>query len=152
MTKIAGNATRNSNNVPVVLAQISLDHPDKEVILGVEAKTAIETGISEGAVVLPYEYVNSDTEGDFVYVVEDGVLRRREVSIGIMTDSMIEIRKGVSAGDLVTGNLPDGVAEGSTVVAVPAGTMNGMAVPAPEVDTEGAVTSIPVSDEESGEK
>lgn len=151
VTKIAGNATRNSNNVPVVLAQISLDHPDKDVILGVEAKTVIETGISEGAVVLPYEYVNSDTEGDFIYVVEDGVLQRREVSIGIMTDSMIEIRKGVSAGEQVTGNLPDGVTEGSTVVAVPAGTMNGMEVPAQEVDTEGAVTSIPASDEGSGE-
>ena len=120
VTKIAGSAVRNANNVPVVSAEITLARPDSHVILGIEANCDIETKTAKDTVVLPYEYVNTDTKGDFVWMVRDGVIRRQPVSIGITTDTLIEIERGVEAGDQVTDSLPAGLEEGSAVTAAPA--------------------------------
>ncbi len=154
VSRISGTATRNSNNVPVVAAQITLKNPNSSVILGVEANNVIEIGTAKDAIVLPYEYVNTDTDGDFVYVVEDGLIHRRPITVGLMSESMIEITEGLSAGELVAEEIPVGVEEGGTVTAIPADAFEGgTAAPAPEgseesqdsedTSEENAVTPIP---------
>ena len=154
VSRISGTATRNSNNVPVVAAQITLKNPNSSVILGVEANNVIEIGTAKDAIVLPYEYVNTDTDGDFVYVVEDGLIHRRPITVGLMSESMIEITEGLSAGELVAEEIPVGVEEGGAVTAIPADAFEGgAAAPAPEGSEESqdsedtsegnAVTPIP---------
>ena len=154
VSRISGTATRNSNNVPVVAAQITLKNPNSSVILGVEANNVIEIGTAKDAIVLPYEYVNTDTDGDFVYVVEDGLIHRRPITVGLMSESMIEITEGLSAGELVAEEIPVGVEEGGAVTAIPADAFEGgAAAPAPEgseesqdsedTSEENAVTPIP---------
>ena len=154
VSRISGTATRNSNNVPVVAAQITLKNPNSNVILGVEANNVIEIGTAKDAIVLPYEYVNTDTDGDFVYVVEDGLIHRRPITVGLMSESMIEITEGLSAGELVAEEIPVGVEEGGAVTAIPADQFeSGAAAPASEGSEESqdsedtsegnAVTPIP---------
>ena len=118
VSKIAGAAVKNQNNVPVVDGEIAIENPDNNIILGVEAKVKIHTQKANGVVILPYEYINSDTQGDFVYVVENGVVERRDVETGITTDTQAEIKSGVNAGDQIVSTLPAGVEVGMTVQAV----------------------------------
>ena len=103
----------------VVQAEVSLQNPDEYVIIGVEADTDIHAREVKNAVVLPYEYINTDSEGDFVFAIKDGKITRIPVEIGITTDVAVEVTSGLQGGDMVTANLPDGVTEGTTVEAVP---------------------------------
>ena len=119
VSKIAGNATRNSSGMAIVAGEVMILDPDEGVILGAEADADIHTGDANGAVILPYEYINSDSRGDFVYAVVDGVIQRQEITIGITTDMAVEILSGLTPGTLVTSSLPAGVQEGTKVETVP---------------------------------
>ncbi len=113
--KISGSATTSTGGMVVVDAQIRLLDPDEHVILGLEADSDIHTRFAENAVLLPYEYINSDSAGDFVNAVVDGRIKRLPVEIGITTDTVVEVTRGLKEGTLVAGTLPDGVKEGSSV-------------------------------------
>ncbi len=113
--KISGNATTGTGGMVVVNGQIRLLNPDEHVILGLEADADIHTRFAENAVILPYEYINSDSAGDFVNAVVDGKIKRLPIEIGITTDTVVEVTRGLKEGTLVAGTLPDGVKEGSSV-------------------------------------
>ena len=119
VSKIAGSATCNAGGMAVVQAEVSLQNPDEYVIIGVEADTDIHAREVKNAVVLPYEYINTDSEGDFVFAIKDGKITRIPVEIGITTDVAVEVTSGLQGGEMVTANLPDGVTEGTTVETVP---------------------------------
>ena len=119
VSKIAGNATRNAGGMVVVNAEVQLTAPDEHVILGAEADTDIHTQFVKDAVVLPYEYINTDSAGDFVNTVTDGQIKRVPITIGITTDTLVEITGGLAPGTEVTALLPDGVEEGTKVETVP---------------------------------
>ena len=120
VTKIAGAATKNANGVPVVAAQISIDDPDDNVILGTEANVKIHSEKAEGVLVLPYEYISTDADGDFVYMVgDDSTLIRRDVTIGLSTSTDAEITGGLNAGEKIVTTNADILSEGMTVVVMP---------------------------------
>ena len=50
---------------------------------------------------LPNENVNTSTEGDFVYVVQNGVVKKKAVELGITSNSKVEIKSGLKEGDKV---------------------------------------------------
>ncbi|MCR4763440.1 MAG: efflux RND transporter periplasmic adaptor subunit [Lachnospiraceae bacterium] len=118
--RISGSATKNASGVPVVDAAIRVKNPDDQLILGVEASNKIHTNHAEDVIVLPYEYVGADSEGDFVYVVEDGVAKRRSVTVGLSTSTEAEIREGLSAGELVITDDVDKLTDGQAVTIIPA--------------------------------
>ncbi|WP_034446324.1 efflux RND transporter periplasmic adaptor subunit [Butyrivibrio sp. AE2032] len=99
--KISGNATKNNNGVAVVDTIIKVTNPDKDIILGVEASNKIHAQKAEDTIVLPYEYVQTDSTGDYVYVVENGLVTRKDVVIGISNSTDAEITEGLSVGDKV---------------------------------------------------
>jgi multidrug efflux pump subunit AcrA (membrane-fusion protein) len=62
---------------------------------------------ADGAAVLPVASVVREADGTFVYIVEpdgdtgEGVVRRRAVTLGELTQNGIEVIDGVSKGDRV---------------------------------------------------
>lgn len=114
ISKISGTATKNNNGVAVVDTTIKVTNPDSDIILGVEANNKIHAQKAENTLVLPYEYVQTDSEGDYVYVVENGIVVRKNVTIGIASSTEAQIVDGLNTGDkIVTGNyeiLSDGMA------------------------------------------
>ena len=114
ISKISGTATKNNNGVAVVDTTIKVTNPDSDIILGVEANNKIHAQKAENTLVLPYEYVQTDSEGDYVYAVENGIVVRKNVTIGIASSTEAQIVDGLNAGDkIVTGNyeiLSDGMA------------------------------------------
>ncbi len=120
VTQISGTAVKNANGVPVVAAQISVDNPDDGVILGIEASVKIHTDKAEDVVILPYEFVLTDADGDFVYMVSDDMtLVRRDVTVGLSTSTDAQITEGLNVGDAVVSTDPDTLSEGMTVIVMP---------------------------------
>lgn len=119
VAKINGMATTNASGAAVVGAEIQIKNPDSNIFLGVEAKVKVNTAIAEQVLVVPLEVVNSDKEGDFVYVVEDGVLLKRRIVTGISSDNYCEVKEGLNEGDQVVGNVAVDMIEGMAVTAVP---------------------------------
>lgn len=117
--KIEGMATTNNNGAAVVGVDISIDKPDENIFLGVEAKVVIHTAQAEGVVAIPMELVNSDREGDFVYVEENGVVVKKRITVGISSESLCEVKEGLAAGDQVIMSMGQEYEEGMAVTAVP---------------------------------
>ncbi len=116
VSKISGTATKNTNGVAVVATTIKVLNPDSDIILGVEANNKIHAQKADNTIVLPYEYVQTDSTGDYVYVVEEGVVTRKNVVIGISTSTDAEIIEGLSEGDEVISSDVSLLFEGMPVV------------------------------------
>lgn len=118
VAKINGMATTNASGAAVVGAEIQIKNPDSNIFLGVEAKVKVNTAVAKQVLVVPLEVVNSDKEGDFVYVVEDGVLIKKRIVTGISSDNYCEVKEGLDEGAQVVGNVTVDMIEGMAVTAV----------------------------------
>jgi len=68
---------------------------------------------------VPVEAVNTDTTGNFVYVVENGIVVRKDVTTGISSTSFIEITGGLEEGEDVITTISTDLAEGAAVAVIP---------------------------------
>lgn len=129
VTSVSHIATQNEKGASLISARVRIDHPDENIFLGVDAKVTIQAASANDVVVLPVEVVNIGKEGSFCYVLEDGVIVRKNIETGLSSDDSIEILSGVSEGDEVLldiGSLQEG--------------MEAEAMPADEASSEGAAS------------
>lgn len=101
VAKIDGMATKNDSGAMVVGVDVTVNNPDENIFLGVEARVYIHTAKAENTVNVPIETVCSDVDGDFVFVEKDGLVAKQRVTVGISTDSVCEITEGLTAGENV---------------------------------------------------
>ena len=120
VTKINKVAANNAQGSPVVGVEVHINNPDSGIYLGVEAQVVIHTNSAQDVITLPVEIVNTDRNGDFCYVVENGVVTMRRITSGISSDTDVEVTDGLKEGDLVVYDMTGSVTEGMSVVAVPA--------------------------------
>lgn len=120
VTKINKVAANNAQGSPVVGVEVHINNPDSGIYLGVEAQVVIHTNSAQDVITLPVEIVNTDRNGDFCYVVENGVVTMRRITTGISSDTDVEVTDGLKEGDLVVYDMTGSVTEGMSVVAVPA--------------------------------
>ena len=94
----AGNGSSGGN----IQGKIVINNPDENLYIGISAKVYIFVGKSEGTLAVPYEALNTDIDGDYVYVVDkDNKIQRKDVKIGIFSDEYYEITEGIEEGDKV---------------------------------------------------
>lgn len=115
----------NQNAGGTIKGRIVLDEPDENIYIGVSAKVYIFVGKSEQALVIPYEALNTDIDGDFVFVVnKENLIERKNVTIGIYSDEYYEILEGLQEGDKVIRNVTADMKQGDAYVG---NTVNGIA-------------------------
>lgn len=119
LTKINGMATTNASGAAVVGAEIEIDNPDSAIYLGIEARVEIHIAEVAGAVAIPVELINSDKDGDFVFVVENGVVVKKRITTGITSDSYSQVTDGLTEGEQVVVTTGQDVEEGMVVTAIP---------------------------------
>ncbi len=119
VAKINRVAELNSNNTPVVFADIKVSNPDENIFLGIEAKVSVHAQKAEGVLLIPVEAINSDKEGDFVYTVENGIVTRKNVTVGVSSDTFAEICEGLKENDQVISTITTGITDGMVVNAIP---------------------------------
>jgi RND family efflux transporter MFP subunit len=99
-----GEAKDMSSSEKVIPVVIEIDKSDKNLIAGVTAKATILIDKKESATVVSIDAVLQDPETgeDMVFVVEEGLLRKVPVNLGLDANIYIEILDGVlKEGDLV---------------------------------------------------
>lgn len=117
--KISRVATTNSSGSQVINAKIHIDNPDENIYLGVEAKVSITVGTEKSVVVVPSECVNTDTKGDFCYIIENGVIVRKDIKAGLVSDEKTQIVTGLREGDSVVSSITGELVEGTAVTEMP---------------------------------
>lgn len=118
-------SSTNQNAGGTIKGRIVLDEPDENIYIGVSAKVYIFVGKSEQTLVIPYEALNTDIDGDFVFVVnKENLIERKNVTIGIYSDEYYEILEGLQEGDKVIRNVTADMKQGDAYVG---NTVNGIA-------------------------
>ena len=117
VTKMSHIAVQNEKGTPVISATVSIDNPDDDIFLGVDAKVKIHAASAKDVVVLPVEVVNIGKDGSFCYVIEDGLVTKRNITTGISSEDYIEVTDGIKEGEEVISDLGD-YTEGMQVQAV----------------------------------
>ncbi len=109
LNSLMGSGSGTSSSIP---AQVTIDGADSSVIIGVDVQVSIVTDTVENAVVVPVEVICIDGEDIFVYVLEDSKAVKRNVELGISSDTHYQILSGITEDDVLiknTSGLEDGV-------------------------------------------
>lgn len=117
--KISHLATTNEKGSTLISATVSIDQPDEDIFLGVDAKVKIYAEKAEDVVTLPAGVVNIGKAGSFCYVLKDGVITRQDITTGISSEDAVEVTDGIKVGDEVIEDLGS-LEEGMAAEAVPA--------------------------------
>ncbi|MDE7267202.1 MAG: efflux RND transporter periplasmic adaptor subunit [Lachnospiraceae bacterium] len=133
VSKINHIAEENNSGTATVAAKVHIDNPDENIYLGLDAKLKILTASEKGVLQVPVEAVNVDSQGEFCYLIEKGVLVKKYVTIGISSETYIQIVDGLSKDqEIVTTSVyGTGLDEGMAVTSMPMPGMEG-------ADMEGA--------------
>lgn len=123
VAKVSHIAVPNEKGTPMISAEVSINDPDRDIFLGVDAKVKIYAAAANGVLTLPVEVVNIGKEGSFCYVIEDGIVARRNITTGLSSDALVEIKEGLTADDQVITDL--GVLEEGMPVKAAGGTGEG---------------------------
>lgn len=117
VTKMSHIAVQNEKGTPVISATVSINDPDDDIFLGVDAKVKIHAASAKNVVTLPVEVVNIGKDGSFCYVIEDGLVTKRNITTGISSEDYVEVIDGIKEGEEVISDLGD-YTEGMEVQAV----------------------------------
>ncbi len=118
VTSISHVATQNEKGASLISADVRIKNPDDDIFLGVDAKVTIHAEEADDVVVLPSEVVNIGKDGSFCYVIENGVITRRDITTGISSDDYVEVTEEIKEGDEVIrdlGSLEEGMQAEATL-------------------------------------
>lgn len=101
VTKINSLATEDSSDKSRIEVEVSIPAAEEAAIIGMEADVTIFTETSKDTLVIPVEAFYSDDGGDYCYIVENGKVAKKYVTAGIKTKDEVEIKTGISKGDIV---------------------------------------------------
>ena len=111
-------AVKNEKGTPVIGAKIHISNPDENICIGATAKITMTVAKSDNVLIVPNEVINASSDGDFVYVVGNGVVKERPVELGTVSTTHTEIKSGLKEGDKVVNDLNVDIKEGMKAVAV----------------------------------
>ena len=112
VTNISHIATQNEKGASLISADVRIKNPDEDIFFGVDAKVTIHAEEADDVVVLPAEVVNIGKTGSFCYVIENGVITKKDITTGISSDEYVEVLDGIQEGDKVIrdlGSLEEGM-------------------------------------------
>lgn len=114
ITKIDKMAIASTNGFLQVGAEVEIENPDENIVLGLDAKVKVLVNTAVDVLMIPVAALNADKNGDFVYIMENGIVVRKDVVTGISSTEFIEVKEGLNESDKVilsslTGMLEEGM-------------------------------------------
>ena len=116
LTAIDKIALTNEKGNPVIGAKIHIDDVDDEIYIGVGAKVSMTVAEKKSVLCLPNEVVNTSTDGDFVYLIKDGIVKKQEVELGVASSTEVEVVSGLEEGQQVVSDVSGNVTEGMKAI------------------------------------
>lgn len=103
--------------------RVEVPIPDKDGLVkpNLNAELQLNDYTSENAIVLPQSVVREDSEGKFVFVIEqiqgnEGVAKKVYVEIGPESNGQVEVLNGIKAGQIIITEGPGKLQEGDRVL------------------------------------
>jgi len=84
--------------------EVTLDEPDDDIILGLEAKVKITSASKENVLRIPLDAIMGDDMEEYVYVYNNKKAVKKNIEIGVKNDDYAEVISGLSEGDIVVWN------------------------------------------------
>jgi HlyD family secretion protein len=104
VTEIAPSVTRDPRGGRSVALDVAVP-PDARLLVGMSAEVDIIVAVRENTVWLPPNAVLGRGAERTVFVVENGVVKKRAVDVGIATWEAVEVKRGLSGGERVVASL-----------------------------------------------
>jgi len=102
-TTIVTYGTRNVGE-----ALVSVDDADETLLPNTNVTITVTLLDVHNALIVPRDALHLDSNGDFVYRVEGGHLRRISVKIGSLNLTQVQVLSGLNENDVVALTAPDG--------------------------------------------
>ncbi len=110
-------ATTTANGTTSIGAIVDIKTPDDDIYIGLEGKATITTADETGVDSIPIEALNSDNDGDYVYVVDNKMtVSKKYIETGISSADYIEVKSGLDESDWVVTSYTIEPMEGETLV------------------------------------
>jgi HlyD family secretion protein len=91
--------SRGSRVVGEILCNV--DNSQRLLLPNINVNTTIVASNKEDALTVPREAVREDNGHNYVYVLSDGHLHRRDVKLGISNLTRVEILSGITGDDII---------------------------------------------------
>lgn len=101
VSRIRMETITDSQNNAKLQVEIHIDEPDGKIYLGTDADAVIETGQKEHVVLIPHNALYADDDGNYCYLIENGVVAKRYLTCGLGGESGTEVLEGLSGGEQV---------------------------------------------------
>ncbi|MBR4575501.1 MAG: efflux RND transporter periplasmic adaptor subunit [Lachnospiraceae bacterium] len=101
VTEVKRLAVAKDSDKAKVVVSVTINEPDENVFIGLEADVTIFTDEKSGALAMPLEAYYADDTGDYCYVIRNGVVEKQYITTGIKTDDQVEVITGLNDGDVV---------------------------------------------------
>ncbi|MCI8291944.1 MAG: efflux RND transporter periplasmic adaptor subunit [Hespellia sp.] len=118
LSKINKIATKNEKGNNVIGAEIHINNPDEDLCIGATAKVTMTIAEADHVLTIPGQAINTSSEGDFVYVIENNVVKIKNVELGTTSNTKAEVISGLKEGDKVVTDLSMEITEGMTATPV----------------------------------
>jgi HlyD family secretion protein len=112
---VATKSTDVSSTAKQVLTTIALDSSPSFLKDGMTADVDILTTYVRNAIVVPNDAVSKTGSRSYVYVVENGIARRRWISVGKVSDTTTWVGSGLRPGEVIVTQKVVGLSDGGRV-------------------------------------
>lgn len=98
----------------IMEGRVTIDHPDKSVIIGLDMDLCIQLDTQKNAVLVPVESIQNAEDGTYVYIYNEETkkIQKSYVKTGLFDGSHYEVLSGCNEGDLIvklpTADMEDG--------------------------------------------
>ncbi|MBQ6638182.1 MAG: HlyD family efflux transporter periplasmic adaptor subunit [Lachnospiraceae bacterium] len=94
-------AENDASGKPKVKVIIAFNDAAAKPIIGLETEVSIKVGEKEDVLSVSSKAVYTGDQGDYVYVLNNGVIEKRNITVGLKGNESAEILDGLKEGDLV---------------------------------------------------
>lgn len=114
ITTINHSAMQTGTAGAQVMVTVSVDDPDENLYLGLDAKCSILTASVKDVLMLPVEAVNIDSIGEFVFTFDTTtmIVGKKYVTTGANSELFVEIKDGIDENDVIIVSYTGVVEEG----------------------------------------
>lgn len=114
ISKVA-NTDDSAGKTPKVEIKIKVVNPDQVIKFGYEGSAVINVDTVEDVIVIKNECVKNQDGKDYVFVVENNIVRKAYVERGLTDGYSTSILAGIDEGDLIVVNPPIDLIEGGKI-------------------------------------
>lgn len=116
VSKIETIAKTGSTGNTYYPVKIAVPTSNVMLLIGMGGDVDIKTAERTKVTLVPFDAINEDEENQFVYVVENNKLAKRNIKLGLESDNDAEVISGLQEGDQVVTSDTSDLTEGATVV------------------------------------